>query len=229
MTINDIHNTIQYIVNKDQNQSVTHAEIDQMLDRAQLVLFNQYHTNPKVPAQVQAARYGESQRMDDSLSAFKSIYTFTTGDTPGGVLTLPVGYMHLISLHTTTYNNQISRNVTHAVQILSEEELSMRLESQVIPLDDEEPVAIMYQSSIRIYPATTKQGQLFYFRRPAVPVFGYTSSGRTATYNSGTSTQLEWRDYDIMNIISIALTYIGINMSSADITQFAQLKAQEGQ
>lgn len=229
MTINDVHNTIQYIVNKDQNQSITHAEIDLILDKAQLVLFNQYHTNPKMPAQAQAARYGESQRIDDSLSAFKSIYTFATGDTPGGILTLPGTYMHLISLHTTTYNNQLGRNVTHAVQILSEEELSMRLESQVIPLDDEEPVAIMYQSSIRMYPATTKQGQLFYFRRPAVPVFGYTSSGRTATYNSGTSTQLEWRDYDIMNIISIALTYIGINMSSADVTQFAQLKSQEGQ
>jgi hypothetical protein len=229
MTINDVHNTIQYIVNKDQNQSITHAEIDLILDKAQLVLFNQYHTNPKMPAQAQAARYGESQRIDDSLSAFKSIYTFATGDTPSGVLTLPGTYMHLISLHTTTYNNQLGRNVTHAVQILSEEELSMRLESQVIPLDDEEPVAIMYQSSIKMYPTTTKQGQLFYFRRPAVPVFGYTSSGRTATYNSGTSTQLEWKDYDIMNIISIALTYIGINMSSADVTQFAQLKSQEGQ
>lgn len=229
MNINDIHNTIQYIVNKDQNQSITHAEIDLILDKAQLVLFNQYHTNPKTPAQIEMSRYGDSQRIDDSLSAFKSIYTFATGDTPSGVLTLPAGYMHLISLHTTTYNNQLARNVTHAVQIVNEEELSLRLESQVIPLTDEDPVAIMYQSSIRMYPATTKQGQLFYFKRPAVPVFGYTSSGRTATYNSGTSTQLEWKDYDIMNIISIALTYIGINMSSADIAQFAQLKTQEGQ
>lgn len=239
MTIQDVHNIILLILNKDQNGYISHEEIDMVLDKAQLVLFNQYHTNPKVPAQTWAARYGDSQRIDDALSVFKARQTFTTGDTPGGVLTLPTDYMHLISLYTTTFNSTLSRNVYSAVQVLNEEELIYRIESQVIPLTSDDPVAIMNnQNKVQLFPESPSSGGVYYFRRPAVPKFGYTTSGRSITYNPTAynastqptgSTQLEWRDFDIMNIISVALSYYGINLSSQEVTQFAEAKTQQGQ
>lgn len=239
MTIQEVHNLILLILNKEQNGYISHEEIDSVLDKAQLVLFNQYHTNPKVPAQTWAARYGDSQRIDDALSVFKTRMTFTNVDTPSGILTLPSDYMHLISLYTTLYNATISRNVYSAVQVLNEEELISRLESQVIPLSADDPVAIMgSQNKIQIFPEAACSGGIYYFRRPAVPRFGYTVSGRVVTYNptaynSSTqptgSTQLEWRDFDIMNIVSVALSYYGLNLSSQDIAQFAEVKTQQGQ
>ena len=230
MKINEIHNTINFILNKDQQAFMTIGEIDQVLDRAQLVLFNQYHTNPKLPAKAQAALYGESQRIDDSLSTFKERYAFTNSDTPGGVITLPANYMHLLSLYTTVYSNQLGRNIYSGVQVLNEEELIERLSSQIIPVSADDPIAIMNkQNKIQLFPESPATGGVYYLRRPVAPLFAYTMSGRAVVYNDAGSTQMEWRDFDIMNIISIALSYFGINMSSGDIVQFAQVKQQEGQ
>jgi hypothetical protein len=230
MDLKVIHDTILFYLNKEQNGFVTHGEIDNVLDKAQLVLFNQYHTNPKLPSKAQAALYGESQRIDDALSIFKSKYTFTALTSPSGVITLPSDYMHLLSCFTTVYNGTLSRNVYSAVQVLSEEELIERLESQVIPVSVDDPIAIMNnQNKIQLFPETGQIGGVYYLRRPVAPVFVYSQSGRTVTYNQAGSTQLEWRDFDVNNIISIALSYYGLNLSSAEVMQFAQLKTQEGQ
>lgn len=230
MDLKVIHDTILYFLNKEQNGFVTHGEIDLVLDRAQLVLFNQYHTNPKLPAGAQLATYGESQRLDDALSIFKEKYTFANVDSPGGVVTLPANYMHLLSLYTTQFNSNLGRNVYSGVQVLNEEELIERLESQVIPVTPDDPIAIMNkQNKIQLFPESPATGAVYYLRRPAVPNFVYSQSGRTITYNQNSSTQLEWRDIDVQNIIVIALSYYGLNMSSADIVQFAQVKEAQGQ
>lgn len=236
MSIKDVHDIILFYLNKAQNGYVTHEEIDAVLDKAQLALFNQYHTNPKLPSQAQSALYGESQRIDDALSTFKSRYTFTPQQSPSGVLTLPADYLHLLSLYTTVYNNQLWRNVYAGVQVLSEEELIERLESQVIPVSQEDPIAIMNsQNRIQLFPEQGQTGGVYYLRRPAVPKFAYTQNGRVITYvppnpnNPNSSVDLEWRDFDINNVISIALSYYGLNMSSAEVIQFAELKSQQGQ
>lgn len=230
MNINDIHNVILFYINKEQQGFVTHEEIDEVLDRAQMTLFNQYHTNPKIPANTQIELYGDSQRIDDALSPFKAKYTFNAGASPSGVITLPANYQHLIALYTTVYNSTLGRNVYSAVQVLAEDELIERLESQVIPISADDPVAIMNSNNlIQLFPEVASTGAVYYFKRPAVPVFGYTQSGRTITYNAGTSTQLEWRDQDINNIIVIALQYYGLNMKAQDIVQFGQVKEAQGQ
>lgn len=230
MDINDIHSVVLFYLNKEQNGYVTHEEIDDVLDRAQMVLFNQYHTNPKLPAQAQANVYGESQRIDDALSPFKATYVLNAGNTPGGLITLPAGYMHLINLYTTVYNSQLGRNVYSGVQMLSEEELVERLESQIIPPTADDPVGIMLsQNRIQLYPSTTATGQVNYFTRPVKPVFAYTQVGRVITYNQAGSTQMLWKDMDINNIISTALSYFGLNFSSQEVMQFAELKNAQGQ
>lgn len=230
MDINVTHDTINFYLNKDQNVYLSHEEIDEVLDRAQIALFNQYHTNPKLPAQTQSDTYGESQRIDDALSPFKELYTFAPVNTPAGVITLPAGYQHLISLYTTVYNSTLGRNVYSGVQVLNEEELIERLESQIIPVSSGDPVAIMNkQNKIQLFPPTGATGGVYYFRRPLKPVFAYTQSGRTVTYDDANSVDLEWKDIDVNNIISIALSYFGIHMSAMDVIQFAQAKTQEGQ
>lgn len=230
MNINDIHNVILFYINKEQQGYITHEEIDTVLDRAQMILFDQYHTNPKIPAKAQAELYGESQRIDDALSPFKDKYTFIGADTPSGIISLPTNYIHLIALYTTTYNSQLGRNVYSAVQVLSEEELIERLESQVIPVSSEDPVAIMNsQNKIQLFPEVASTGAVYYFRRPAVPKFGYVQVGRNVTYNPITSTQLEWRETDINNIIITALQFYGINLSYPELVQFAATKEAQGQ
>lgn len=230
MNINDVHNVILFYVNKAQQGFITHEEIDLVLDRAQMTLFDQYHTNPKLPAKAQTELYGESQRIDDALSPFKSKYTFNAGATPSGVITLPSDYMHLLSLYTTVFNAQLGRNVYSAVQVMAEDELIERLESQVIPVSADDPVAIMNsQNRIQLFPETPATGAIYYFRRPVNPKFAYTQAGRVITYDAANSVQLEWREMDINNIIVIALQFYGLNLTSQEIIQFGQVKEAQGQ
>lgn len=230
MNINEVHSLVLFVLNKTQQAYLSHEEIDQNLHSAQLVLFNKYHTNPYLPAKAQASIYGESQRIDDSLSPFKEKYVFTTANTASGIVTLPADYMHLLSLYTTQYSNQLGRNVYSAVQVLNEEELIERLNSQIIPVSAEDPIAIMNKDNkIQLFPENPTNGGVYYFKKLVPPKFAYTQSGRVITYDPANSVQLAWRPDDIMNLICIALSYYGINMSSAEIMQFAQVKTQEGQ
>jgi hypothetical protein len=230
MTIKAVHDIILFYLNKAQQGYITHEEIDSVLDRAQLALFNQYHTNPKLPSNVALSVYGDSQRIDDALSPFKVNQTFINQTS----ITLPSDYMHLLSLYTTTYNSSLGRNTYNGVQILDEQELILRLESQIIPVSIDDPIAIMAaNNTIQLFPNTAQSGGYYYFRRPKAPKFNYTISNRVVTeiFNQGVSTSidLEWREFDISNIICIALSYYGLNIKSADVIQFAQTKTQEGQ
>jgi len=225
-------------MNKEQNSYLSHEEIDMVLDKCQLAQFNEYYF-PKAnidTSHMPLLGYGATQRINDALSPFKSSYTFSSSST--GVFTAPADYLYLLSLYTTTYSSALGRNIYNAVQVLNEEELIPRLESQVVPVSQDDPICIMNSANaVQLFPDNTVQiGKLFYLRRPAVPKFGYTPSGRTITYVSSAynsssnptgSTQLEWRDSDITSIIIKSLSYFGLSTSSSDVITFAENKNQQ--
>lgn len=239
MNIKQIHDVILFYLNKAQQGMVTHAEIDSVLDRAQMATFNKYHANPRVfsmPGKKDNMGYGDSLRMDDALAPFKRTYTFTTGDTASGIITLPSNYMHMIAIRTTQFNNTLNRNVSSAVEVLNEEELIERLESQVLPVSLDEPICILQAPTsagnprrVQLFPEQPQSGVVYYFKRPAVPVFAYTQVGRVITYDPIASVQLEWNEADINNIIVEALSYYGLNLQSTEIIQFAENKIAQGQ
>jgi len=233
MNIKEIHDIVYFYLNKSQQGFISHEEIDSVLDRASLSLFNKYHANPMVytiPGRKENFGYGDSQRMDDALAPFKKSYTFTNGDTPGGVVTLPNDYMHLIGLYTTQYVGTLGRNVVNPVQVLAEDELIERLESQILPVGLFDPICIMNaDKKIQLFPEQAQSGKVYYFKRPAVPKFSYTQSGRTVTYDANTSVQLEWNEADINNVIMQALSYYGLNLQANEVIQFAELQKQAGQ
>lgn len=236
MSIGDVHSIILFYLNKEQNGFVSHDEIDMVLDRAQMAYFADLYANPKLRTQTGTAlppTYGNNQRIDDGLSPFKETFQFASNGSPNpnvnGIISLPEGYMHLIGLYTTQYSSGLGRNIYTAVQVVNEWELIERLESQVIPVSLDDPIAIMSKErKIQLYPMQAQNGVVHYLRRPAVPSYDQEISGRTIT--SGSDAQdLEWGESDINNIIVKALSYFGLNLSSVDITQFGELKNQQGQ
>jgi hypothetical protein len=65
-------------------------------------------------------------------------------------------------------------------------------------------------------------------RRPKKPVYGYNVvGGRNIVYDPINSVQLEWRDTDINMILVKALLSVGINLSDAEVSQFAEMKSQQ--
>jgi hypothetical protein len=118
----------------------------------------------------------------------------------------------------------------YAVKMVNEDELSNRLNSQIDPVTYTAPVGEMVQlRKIQLFPKTNNYtGSVSYMRKPLKPIYGYTvTGGRTIVYDPATSTQLEWRESDINMVLLKALSSIGINLSDAEVSQFAEVKSQQ--
>jgi hypothetical protein len=207
--INDIYNQMLFIVRKERGVFVTVDEAMQTLDNAQLEAVEEWFST-----------YGTTQIIHDAIRKLRVQKSFTSDST--GLVTFDADYLHLIGGAYTVSGSSINN-----VRFLNEDELALALKSQLRAVSTSNPIAIDASVGFRLYPAATQSGFYNYLRRPATPVLGYTQAGRTITYNSGTSTQLEFTDVYINNIISRALKFWGINMAEQDIQQFAQIQTQE--
>lgn len=230
MTIDKVHDFLDFIIDKKMQAWFAPPEKDDILDRAQMEWFVQLYGNPR---EYQAGRYvpniayGVSQRINDSLAPFKKNATFTSDST--GLITLPSDYLHLLSLNTNEVSADAGRTVYRPVQIINEDELIERLESQVCPVSLSDPIGIINsEKKIQLFPTSTQVGKIYYMRRPVVPVYGYTQTGRVITYDAGTSTQLEWDEVNINHIMVKALEYLGINLSANDLTTMMNEKDKTG-
>ena len=207
--INDVYNQMIFIVRKERGVFVTIPEAMQTLDNAQLEAVEEWFST-----------YGTTQIIHDAIRKLRVQKSFTSDST--GLVTFDSDYLHLIGGAYT-----VSGSTINNVRFLNEDELALALKSQLRLVSDSNPIAIDASVGFKLYPAAIQSGFYNYLRRPATPVLGFTQSGRTITYNSGTSTQLEFTDVYINNIISRALKFWGINMAEQDIQQFAQIQTQE--
>jgi len=206
--INDIYGFINYIFGKQLGDFITVEECMQCLDNAQMQLFEEEF---KV--------YSANQTIVDSLLPFKVIQSFTS-DASGNV-TFQSNYMHLLAGAYTTTNNTIN-----PIRFVTEDELPYYLTNQLRPVATSSPCAINIANGFKLFPESAQSGKYSYMKRPATPVLAYTYVNRVFTYNSGSSTQLEFSDAYVNNIISRALSLIGVSLSEQEVQQFAQQQTQ---
>lgn len=229
-TIEEIHNRILFLIDKERNGFITHAEIDQALDIAQMRRLDFLYGNPvqyQPGAPIPQVSLGVTQYVHDALSPFVKRLALSSGNTTAGAITMPTDYLRSISVKTNVYNNELATTITYDITPVTEEELAGRLKSQIIPVSTTEPVYVQRAGVLQVYPQATFTGELIYLKRPAKPVFGYTQSGRTITYNSGTSTQMEWRDDQVEHIINATVEILGFNLDDTTTMQYGDKKNKE--
>lgn len=207
--INDVYNFLTFIVRKERGVFITIPEAMQTLDNAQLEATEDWFTG-----------YGATQILHDAIRKLRTQVQFTSAS--DGMVSFASDYLHMIGNPYT-----VTGSTVNAVRFVNEDELPYALTSQLRPVSTSKPIAKDSSVGFQLYPQSTQTGFYNYLRRPNTPVLGYTQSGRTITYDPNTSTQLEFTDVYINNILSRALKFWGINMAEQDIQQFAQLQTQE--
>lgn len=219
MSLQEQFDFLNFWINKSLGSFYTISELEMILDRGSLSLYEDLQ--PK---------YATSQRIKDALAPFRATYNFTPSTTVSGYIVIPSdsNYLNLLDVQTTF---QISNTTVYApVTMVNEDERANRLNSQIDPVTVTSPIGeIIAPRFIRLYPTAAPgyTGTVTYFRRPVKPVFGYSViSGRVIVYNEATSTQLEWSESWVNVVLMKALSSIGINLSSQEIQQYAELKTQ---
>lgn len=215
MNIAESVDFIQFWVNKKTGAWYTIDESISVVDAGQMAMYRDI--KPK---------YATSQWVKDALSPFREVYNFTTA-VSGNVIVPDTEYLDLLDLQI--YFQVSNRTVYAPVKMINEDERANRLNSQVNPVTATSPIGEQIGlRTFRLYPAGVYNGNVTYLRRPIKPVYGYTVvSGRVIVYDPNTSTQLEWRETEHIPLLLKGLQSLGINLSDAEIQNFAQIKTQE--
>ncbi|MFD2922054.1 hypothetical protein ACFS6H_20200 [Terrimonas rubra] len=199
MRIDQIHERINFIADKEQSGYFTPAEIDIAIDTASMWLFNQF-----------LEVYATSTESQEALSPFKDMeYVLTNSD--GEFKVVSTNYMRLIGLKVSVLS---ANNIpTHSgVPIMDESELAFRLNSQLKKPTRQYPVGEEIGiGSYRLHPKEVHAGEIRFLRRPAKPVFAIDDEGN---YDDVNSVQLEWGEQFIGKIILQTLVILGIHLDN---------------
>lgn len=207
--INDVYNFMDYIVRKQRGVFLTIPDAMQALNAGQLDAVEEWFKS-----------YGENQIIHDALRKLRVYQTFTS-DT-NGVVAFNDDYIHIFGSPFTVIGSTVN-----TIKFVEEDEWSFAISSKLRTPTDQYPIALDVSAGFNIFPQHIQNGAYWYLRRPATPVLSTTKVGRVISYEPTTSTELEFSDVYINNIIARALFYVGVDMSEQDVTQFAQLYKEE--
>lgn len=225
MTIDQVHRFIDFIAKKSNAGGyITPSEKDLLLNRAQIQYFNKLYGNQndyRYDRPVPKISYAVTEKISNSLSVFITDPTALTIDS-SGFANIPSDLFQTVAITKTIsgIENEITR--------VEQDRVANNLSSYYDAPDTKFPIYTQLKTKFQFYPKNLATASIIYLKKPQDMVWGYTTVSGRPVYNPGTSTQPEWKDMDINEIIYIALSYIGVNLKDQDVSQFAQLKTQTG-
>lgn len=213
MDLKDIHDIIDKITRKEVNGWLSPEQKDLALHQASLWVFNQRYKS-----------YAVNQESQDDLAPFKKEYLFTNETTPDGVITLPGDYMHFLGGYIQSYDNSIGSVVYNGFDIVNDDELPIRISSQLIPVTETERVGQwLGKRRIRLWPRTPAAGYALYLKTPSAPKYNYSVVDRRIIYNAGESTQLEWDENNIINaVLPRAISILGVPLEADAVIKYVE-------
>lgn len=215
MTLLEIHDFIDLITSKERGGFNTYAEKDAALDRASMTLFDFYKP-----------QYSKSIEAKEALAPFRVKYDYTTNATGEITLSSAANFVHLLAMDVvvadaTTPVGYVA-NRRYPVTFPTEDELADRLNSQTKQPTATSPIADIHGVGwYDLYPQVVHTGTIYFLKRPLKPVFAYTQSGRTISYNAAGSTELEWTEPYLNKCILLAIRFLGINLDSDKIIAYS--------
>lgn len=217
MSLEEIFTFLNFFINKYTNSYYTISELELLVDRGQMA----YYSDNK-------AKYATSQLVKEILSPFRATYSFNTSDTVSGYIVVPSNSNYLDLLDIQIEYGISGHTLYYGVPMVNEDERAAKLSSQVDPVTVTSPIGeVVAPRFFRLYPLSGYNGTITYLRRPARPVFAYSViSGRVIVFDEANSTNIEWRDSEIVPVLLKSLATIGINLPDGAISEFAAAKSQ---
>lgn len=208
---------MRFIVKKERGVFITIPEAMETLDSCQLDVFEKLFADFEV-----------NQRIHDGLRPFRVTAAFTT--VGYGIVPFEDNYMHFTGNAVV-----IIGSTFYKIKFINDDEWGDATRSQLrqptatsaIAKDIGKTDASNEFGGFQLFPFDTLSGAYEYLRRPATPVLAVTTVGRVITYDPNASTQLEWQDNYINEIIFAALSYWGINMDSDRLIQYAEMQKMQ--
>jgi hypothetical protein len=217
MSLQEIFDFLNFWINQKTGSWYTISELESLVDRGQMA----YYSDNK-------SKYATSQLIQEILSPFLATYDFTPSNTVSGYIVIPSNSNYLDMLDVQIEYTISNRTIYYGVPFPNKDERAMRLNSQIDPVTVTSPIGeMMAPRFIRLYPLSGYTGTATYFRRPVKPVFAYNViSGRVIVFDEANSTNIEWRETEIVPVLLKALESISVNLPDNALAQFSEAKTQ---
>ena len=229
INVNELYQFVQFVANKEQSGFIKPDEFNLAADRAQMQFFMERYNNPadyQPGRPVPRVAFQQSQKVSDDLRVFMTSENIVS---PQSINGLASEYVHLVSLRTAAGDH---------VKLLDDSEVGHIVNSALTPPTAFQPIAYIVGDNINLL--GVGNAVLTYLRRPVKPEWNYFTDadgnpiddvGNVITYpfhDAATSIDLEFPDETFNEIAIRILSFVGINLRENQLSQYTELKKQQG-
>lgn len=221
MNVNDLYELCLFIINKSLGGTFTQDEFNTVINRAQMSFLN-YLLGQFVSYQygrpLSRVQFGMNEIVRQRITPLISQPVPLTIDATG-LAPYPNDFEQVDAVYTASMDR---------VRFVPQHKLYSYLSSVIDPVTTN-PIFLIESGGFRFYPNTDYNSvslsgiTLSYVHTPPAIVWASTpdAQGRPQ-YNSGASKDPVWYEVDWMELVSRALSMVGVNLQANEISQYAQ-------
>lgn len=221
MDVNQVYKLIQFIANKNQQGFLNPSQFNLIINQAQnsytsFLLGSLQQYMPGRP--VARVELGNNSIVRQRLAPIIKATTLTIDG--AGFSPYPTDYVQVDAIRTNTLQR---------VRFVQQDSLYSYYNSVIDPIADN-PIYLLEDNGLRFYPITLGSAKLSYVSDPVDMVWAYTLdvNGRPV-YDAANSVDPIWNVTSILEIVTRALSMIGVNLQAGAISQYAQEIKANGQ
>jgi len=216
ISVDTVYQRVLAILNKENRGYMTPQEFNLLANQAQLEVFEQYFYDLN-----QFNRLGEItneaanivSNIKEKINLFKTVVTLSK---TGNTFSLP---SNMYRLGTVYYNDAIE------VDEIDQNEYLFINSSPLTKPSTKIPVYIRNGNNITVYPATILSGiKCTIIKTPANVEWAYQNVNNVALYDASASQDFELHESDETVLVYKILSYAGLVIKQADISQIADQK-----
>jgi len=223
MSVDFMYKLMFFITNKSQNGYLTPQQFNLSICQSQISYMNyllgefQQYSPGRPVARVEL---GMNEILAQRLAPFVDpIYTLTINGS--GVSPYPPNYEQIVAMFTNTGLQRVR---------YAEKDKIYSLVNSVIDPVATNPIYSIQSDGFQFYPITLANAKISYVKTPPEIIWAYIEddNGRPI-YDTGNSVDPLWNDVDCLEIITRALSMVGVNLQSAAVIQYANQITKGGQ
>ena len=229
VSIDNVYKTVLNILNKENRGYITPKEFNTLANQAQSEIFEGYFSSRNYAITNDSDHSDIRKNIEEKIDLFKNEETIDSsgflnaaGDTTFNYYAYPSNFYRLISVVDDEYKNLIEECKSTTAKIIT---------SSILMSPSEYcPIYVLHEGGIKVLPVEITKIIIEYIRKPAEPnwVGGTDGSGQIRANTADLNYQnFELHASEFPELVIRILTYAGVSIRAADITQAAATKEQQ--
>jgi hypothetical protein len=231
MNIDQLYRFVNFVSNKEQRGNITPDNFNLLVKTSQIEFISKRIGNVEIlsrniigrggNAQTDVTPYGykSHRRIDEDLRPLVYGPIEIPIGNPSGLFSYPYGYI---------WPDSLQKNDFRVIRIIDSDQYPFVKHSVISPPTEKFPICIFRGSYGFIDPYSIGSFQMSYLKYPPDPFWNYISVNDEPQYNPSGSVNLSIPEHTHMDVAMLILQHVGINLDSAQITEYSMTQEQRG-